>query len=155
MGGAPVGPLCSLVVSRRNIATLSSSSAMARLLFATLAAALVAMVTARMAYELSDGADSIVPNLVQSFSCDGRAYGYYADVSNDCQLFHICVPVLGADGEVLSTDQYSFLCGNQTIFDQATLTCNYPVDSLPCEDAESMYSLRNDEFFRKLDGSEA
>ena len=57
--------------------------------------------------------------------------------------------------QVLSTDQYSFLCGNETIFDQATLTCNYPVDSLPCEDAEAMYSLKNDEFFKKLDGSEA
>ena len=57
--------------------------------------------------------------------------------------------------QVLSTDQYSFLCGNETIFDQATLTCNYPVDSVPCEDAEAMFSLRNDEFFRKLDGSEA
>ena len=73
---------------------------MSRLLFATLAAALVAMVTARMAYQLADGVQDIVPNLVESFSCDGRPYGYYADVSNNCQLFHICVPVLDAAGEV-------------------------------------------------------
>ena len=24
-------------------------------------------------------------NLVDEFTCDGRTYGYYADVANDCQ----------------------------------------------------------------------
>ena len=31
--------------------------------------------------------------MVDSFTCDGRAYGYYADQGNNCQLFHICMPV--------------------------------------------------------------
>ena len=26
-------------------------------------------------------------NLVDEFTCDGRSYGYYADVANDCQEF--------------------------------------------------------------------
>lgn len=26
---------------------------------------------------------------VDTFSCEGKAYGYYADVDNECQLFHI------------------------------------------------------------------
>ncbi len=30
------------------------------------------------------------PPLVDVFSCDGRPYGYYADVANECQIFHIC-----------------------------------------------------------------
>ena len=31
--------------------------------------------------------------MVDSFTCDGRAYGYYADQGNNCQLFHICMPI--------------------------------------------------------------
>jgi len=127
---------------------------MSRLFSAALAALLVAMTVAqRTSYQLSDGYDTIVPNLVEEFSCDGRPYGYYADVANDCQLFHVCVPVAGADGETLETNQYSFLCNNQTIFDQVSFTCNYPVDALPCEDAESMYAVRNSEFFVVPDDS--
>ena len=45
-----------------------------------------------------------------SFSCDGRAYGYYADPSTNCQVFHICL----GDGDI----KWSFLCPNQTIFNQ-------------------------------------
>ena len=46
-----------------------------------------------------------------SFSCEGRAYGYYADPSTNCQVFHICL----GDGDI----KWSFLCPNQTIFNQA------------------------------------
>ena len=45
-----------------------------------------------------------------SFSCDGRAYGYYADPATNCQVFHICL----GDGDI----KWSFLCPNQTIFNQ-------------------------------------
>ena len=45
-----------------------------------------------------------------SFSCVGRAYGYYADPSTNCQVFHICL----GDGDI----KWSFLCPNQTIFNQ-------------------------------------
>ena len=45
-----------------------------------------------------------------SFSCDGRAYGYYADPATNCQVFHICL------GE--QDIKWSFLCPNQTIFNQ-------------------------------------
>ena len=45
-----------------------------------------------------------------SFSCDGRAYGYYADPATNCQVFHICL------GE--RDIKWSFLCPNQTIFNQ-------------------------------------
>ena len=36
---------------------------------------------------------------------------------------------------------WSFICGNGTIFDQQILTCNYPQDSLPCDQAEAFYNL--------------
>ena len=45
-----------------------------------------------------------------SFSCDGRDYGYYADPATNCQVFHICL------GE--RDIKWSFLCPNQTIFNQ-------------------------------------
>ncbi|XP_037081337.1 U-scoloptoxin(01)-Er1a-like [Pollicipes pollicipes] len=128
---------------------------MSRLSLVALSVLLVAIVTADMPYQLSSGFEDIVPNLVETFTCEGRPYGYYADVANDCRLFHVCVPVVDDVGETLQTDQYSFLCGNETIFDQFTLTCNYPVDAVPCEDAESMYSLANDVFFKLADGSSA
>ena len=39
------------------------------------------------------------------------------------------------------TAHWSFICGNGTIFDQQILTCNYPQDSLPCDQAEAFYNL--------------
>ena len=52
--------------------------------------------------------------------CDqGRVYGYYADVANDCQLFHVCYLVLYPDGQE-EMIKWSFICPNQTIFDQVT-----------------------------------
>ena len=79
---------------------------------------------------------SIRENIVDEFTCDGRSYGYYADVANDCQvnlgnlahfremainfssqLFHICYPVAYPDGQE-EMFKWSFICPNQTIFDQ-------------------------------------
>jgi hypothetical protein len=54
----------------------------------------VVVVVARMAYELPAGSDLILNSAVKTtFSCDNRIYGYYADVDNDCQLFHVCYPI--------------------------------------------------------------
>ena len=85
---------------------------------------------------------SIRENIVDEFTCDGRSYGYYADVANDCQvadqpdhqnllegervttilspqLFHICYPVAYPDGQEEML-KWSFICPNQTIFDQVS-----------------------------------
>ena len=64
-------------------------------------------------------------NYLQIFQCintnlykiSGRPYGYYADVANECQIFHICYPVVYADGEE-EMFKWSFICPNGTIFDQ-------------------------------------
>merc|ERR1711953_1306656 len=69
---------------------------------------------------------------VLSFSCDGRAYGYYADPSTNCQVFHICL----GDGDI----KWSFLCPNQTIFNQQYFVCDYAINA-ECNNAESFYSL--------------
>nr|WBW70070.1 venom protein [Lampona murina] len=73
-----------------------------------------------------------------SFSCQGRAYGYYADPEVDCQVFHICPGAYGST-------KFSFLCPNQTVFNQAYLVCDHPYN-VDCSTADGLYSV-NDNFF--------
>jgi hypothetical protein len=74
-----------------------------------------------------------------SFTCDGLDYGFYADTNNNCQVFHVCQPVENDAGEIIEYNQWSFICGNTTIFDQSTLTCNHALDAFPCADAPQLY----------------
>ncbi|GAB6024865.1 hypothetical protein CHUAL_009979 [Chamberlinius hualienensis] len=99
-------------------------------------------------FVLPDGAGLIVGSIVGGFSCEGRIYGYYADVANRCQIFHVCVPDVLPDGTT-QTRIYSFFCGNQTVFDQAQLVCAHALDATPCEQAESFYNVN--ENFGKTD----
>lgn len=111
--------------------------------------ALVAVAAARSAYQFSDGYLDILggePN--QAFDCAGRAYGYYADVANDCKIFHICLPIPDEIGEVAEIAQFSFFCGNQTVFSQDSLTCAHPQEALPCSEAENMFDISNGDFGR-------
>lgn len=94
----------------------------------------------RAAYELPDGADILVGPIKTSFNCFND--GYYADVDNNCQIFHVCHTNPNEDGSQ-STQQWSFLCGNQTLFNQLTLTCADPEDSVPCPDAPSFYNIND------------
>jgi hypothetical protein len=93
-----------------------------------------------LAYTFPADAETLLKTqLKTSFSCEGKAYGYYADVDNNCQVFHICLPIEDDAGAVIETAHWSFICGNQTIFDQATLTCNHEADALSCAEAPSLY----------------
>ena len=49
--------------------------------------------------------------------------GYYADIANECQVFHICQPVTYADGET-ETFKWSMICPEQTVFDQVLFILN-------------------------------
>ncbi|UYV73659.1 hypothetical protein LAZ67_11000250 [Cordylochernes scorpioides] len=91
------------------------------------------------AYVLPDGAELVVGSIKTSFSCQGLRYGYYADVDNNCQIFHVCSETHGA----AEVRQWSFFCGNLTIFNQLTLTCTYPEDAVPCSSAPEFYSLND------------
>ncbi|BET01949.1 Hypothetical protein NTJ_14767 [Nesidiocoris tenuis] len=51
---------------------------------------------------------------ITSFSCADRPIGYYADVENNCQTYHMC----GEKGEM-----YSYACPNTTLFHQRMLIC--------------------------------
>ena len=93
-----------------------------------------------LAYTFAADAETLLKAPLQtSFKCEGQAYGYYADVANGCQVFHICLPIENEAGEVVETAHWSFICGNGTIFDQATLTCNHEADALPCQDAPTLF----------------
>merc|ERR1712142_170957 len=109
--------------------------------------ALVAVAAARNAYQFSDGyLDILGAEPAQTFDCAGRVYGYYADVPTDCRVFHICLPIIDELGDVIETVQWSFFCGNQTVFSQESLTCSHPEDAFPCDQAETLYDLSNADF---------
>ncbi|KAG8201515.1 hypothetical protein JTE90_011190 [Oedothorax gibbosus] len=92
----------------------------------------------RAAYDLPDGADLIIGGIRTTFYCQND--GYYADIDNNCQIFHVCHSVVHADGtpEML---QWSFMCGNQTVFNQFSFTCTYPEDAVPCGNARDFFYL--------------
>ncbi|GLV39603.1 uncharacterized protein CBL_08331 [Carabus blaptoides fortunei] len=84
---------------------------------------------------------NIREEVADTFTCDGKSYGYYADVDNDCQVFHVCLPV---DGRNL-TYRWSFICPEETIFNQESFTCARLEDAVSCEEAPNFYKL-NDNF---------
>ena len=89
----------------------------------------------------------------ERFSCMGRHYGYYADPDNDCQLFHVCLPVQFDDGRS-SMYKWSFVCPEDTIFNQETFTCSRREDAIACEDSERFYNL-NEDFGRQRPQAQA
>lgn len=68
----------------------------------------------REAFDLPDGADLLVGSVRTNFACPQGAVGYFADTDNDCKIFHVCNTIVEEDGSG-DTQQYSFLCGNQTV----------------------------------------
>ncbi|CAG9573578.1 unnamed protein product [Danaus chrysippus] len=85
-------------------------------------------------------ATSIRENITDTFSCENRTYGYYADVENECQLFHVCVPSQSPSGRN-TTYRYSFICPAETVFNQEVLVCTRPIDSIPCDESPNFYDL--------------
>lgn len=83
-----------------------------------------------------------------SFSCEGRPYGFYADQDNNCQIFHVCEPRENDEGVVIRTYQWTFICGNGTVFDQQNLGCALPENAFPCDQAHTLYDVVNAEFGR-------
>ena len=88
---------------------------------------------------LPDGVEFILSGPLQStFTCENA--GYYADLDNNCEVFHICDVSINPEGE-REVRQYSFACGNKTIFNQLTLTCALPDESIPCSAAPQFYRM--------------
>lgn len=66
---------------------------------------------------LPSNATSIRSDISDNFSCNEKAYGYYADIDNDCQVFHVCLPVTYPDGKE-QRFRWSFICPEETTFNQ-------------------------------------
>ena len=106
-----------------------------------------AYVSARFAYQLPADAElNLFAPVVNSFICDGLPYGYYADVDNNCQIFHVCMPLQDEQGTITQTAHFSFMCGNQTVFSQDSLTCTFPELAYPCGDSRAIYDSSNSDF---------
>ncbi|KAH9368613.1 hypothetical protein HPB48_004632 [Haemaphysalis longicornis] len=73
-----------------------------------------------------------------NFSCDGRPYGYYADVELECAYFHVCTVKPGADGWRVFVAN-SFRCEEDHVFDQEQFECRERDEALPCSQAEAYY----------------
>merc|ERR1739842_24683 len=98
---------------------------------------------------LPSGAGALLGGISTSFSCADRPYGYYAAPENFCRVFHICNPTLFGDGKV-QTYQYSLMCGDGSVFDQAKLTCVAEFEATPCSDAPNFY-FRNEVFGKDVE----
>lgn len=96
----------------------------------------------REAFDLPDGADLLVGSVRTNFACPQGAVGYFADTENDCKIFHVCNTIVEEDGAA-ETQQFSFLCGNQTMFNQLSFTCSMPEDAVPCSEAPSFFYLND------------
>ncbi|CAL8082930.1 unnamed protein product [Orchesella dallaii] len=59
-----------------------------------------------------------------SFTCEGRAPGFYADVEAGCQVFHRCTDDPWYTGQV-RVIMDSFLCPNGSLFNQQILSCDW------------------------------
>ncbi|CAG2170832.1 unnamed protein product [Oppiella nova] len=65
-----------------------------------------------------------------SFRCEYmRYFGYYADVSSNCRVFHVCTP----DGR-----KASFVCPNGLLFNQKLTVCDWRYN-VECERSVSFY----------------
>ena len=60
----------------------------------------IALSSGHMPYQFSSGYEFIIGQPAEVFSCEQRQYGYYADVDNDCRVFHICLPIQDHLGNV-------------------------------------------------------
>jgi len=105
---------------------------------------------------LPDNYTLIRPNTVDTFRCAGsefpkgyRNYGYYADQDNECQLFHVCLPMQQLYPNNFTapvTYQFSFICPEYTIFSQDAMVCAWTNEAVPCEYAAELYNV-NEYFF--------
>lgn len=94
---------------------------------------------AMAAMNLPDGIENILGFVPRStFRCERD--GYFGDVDNDCRLFHLCQRQVTAQGKV-EWRHWTYACGNQTMFNQLTLTCAFVDEAIPCKHASQFQYL--------------
>ena len=98
-------------------------------------------------FELPSNASIVLGGIQTGFDCTDLPYGYYADESNACAIFHVCLPYI--DHDVFITRHFSFLCGEGTVFDQERLVCDFPENALPCSEAAAF--RKSNEYFGRVE----
>ena len=74
-----------------------------------------------------------------AFSCDQRLQGYYADVGQQCSMFHLCFPVQQFGTGLISFQRFSFVCPDDMVFDQLRLSCVEKASlSRPCSESHRL-----------------
>lgn len=85
------------------------------------------------------------------FSCFGRSFGQYADVTKECRVFHLCYPFINSTTDELLYQRITFLCDNDSVFDQKKFIC---VDNSTvghkCTDSEALYKTTNQEYLIRV-----
>jgi hypothetical protein len=86
-----------------------------------------------------------------SFSCFGRSFGQYADVSKECRVFHLCYPFFNSSSDELLYQRITFLCDDDSVFDQKRFICvdNSTVEH-KCTDSEGLYTTSNQEYLIRV-----
>ena len=97
--------------------------------------------------ELPSNASLILGDIRSGFDCADLPYGFYADESNNCAVFHVCLPYINHDEFI--TRHFSFFCGEGTVFDQERLVCDFPENALPCSEASGF--RKSNEYFGRED----
>jgi len=85
------------------------------------------------------------------FSCYSRSFGQYADVAKDCHVFHLCYPFFNSKSDELLYQRITFLCNNESVFDQKRFICaeNSTVDH-KCDESPQLYDTTNQEYLIKV-----
>lgn len=90
-----------------------------------------------------------------SFSCYERRYGYYADISRACQMFHLCYPVKEPQTNQIIYQRFSFVCSENAVFDQAHLVCvDNDTAPIACEESLQYYEVSNDRLLDSLQATQ-
>lgn len=77
-----------------------------------------------------------------AFTCYGREIGYYADIEHECKVYHFCL-IGDYNGEQVY-QRISYLCLNETVFDQQALDCVEQAKlTSPCAESEKNYDSSN------------
>lgn len=88
------------------------------------------------------GSPTVMNPSASSFTCFNRTIGYYGDVERECKIYHFCL--LGDYNGETVYQRISYLCLNETVFDQQALDCVDPKSvNAPCTDSPRFYQESN------------
>lgn len=94
------------------------------------------------AYDLPAGTlkQTGLTELKRTFKCE--AEGYFADVDNECKIYHQCNSFNSKKGSPnIKYAQTTMACGENQIFDQSKFACKDESDAIPCEASSDFFYL--------------